>query len=166
MFYTDWFVCLTGILRHSFGNEIGWRGFLTPELYKRFGYKKASFFTGIVWSVWHYPILIFADYNSGTPTWYALSCFTVMVISISFVFTWFRIKSGSLWTAMLLHASHNLFVQAFFTPITADTGNTKYYVDEFGAVLPLVTVFFAIYFYRHRKELALMTVLPKFTTTV
>lgn len=137
----------------ALGEEIGWRGFLAPELYKHFGYAKTSFITGIIWSLWHYPILIFADYNSGTPAWYALSCFTVMVVSISFVFTWFRIKSGSLWTAMFLHASHNLFVQSFFTPITADTGNTKYYVDEFGAVLPLVTVFFAIYFYTRRKEL-------------
>ncbi len=135
--------------------EIGWRGFLAPELYGRLGYTKTSFLTGIIWSLWHYPILIFADYNSGTPAWYGLTCFTVMVISISFVFTWFRIKSGSLWTAMLLHASHNLFIQNFFTPITGDTGNTRYFVDEFGAVLPIVAVCFAIYFYSRRKELGI-----------
>jgi len=38
-----------------------------------------------------------------------------MIVSISFVFAWMRLKSGSLWTGVLLHASHNLFIQAFFS---------------------------------------------------
>ena len=110
--------------------------------------------SGVIWSVWHFPILIFADYNAGTATWYALTCFTVMVIAISFVFAWMRLKSGSLWTAAMLHASHNLYVQAIFTPLTRDTGRTAWFIDEFGAVLPLVAVAFAIYFWTRRKEVA------------
>jgi uncharacterized protein len=54
---------------------------------------------------------------------------------------------------VLLHASHNLFIQAIFIPLTVDTGKTKYFADEFGAVLPVVTVIFAIYFWSRRKEL-------------
>jgi membrane protease YdiL (CAAX protease family) len=137
----------------ALGEEIGWRGFLVPELYKNTGYTTTAIFSGLVWSLWHYPILIFADYNSGTPNWYGLTCFTVMVVSISFVFAWFRLKSNSLWTGVFLHASHNLFIQGFFTPITGDTGSTKYYVDEFGAVLPVVCICFAVYFWMRRKEL-------------
>ena len=146
-----------GMVRSSataLGEEIGWRGFLVPELYKNLGYTKTSLLTGAIWSVWHYPILLFADYNSGTPAWYGLTCFTVMVISISFVFTWYRMKSGSLWTGVLLHASHNLFIQSFFTPLTKDTGNTKYYTDEFGIVLPVVSLCFAVWFWRKRSELS------------
>jgi membrane protease YdiL (CAAX protease family) len=138
---------------NSLGEEIGWRGFLVPELFKSFGYTKTSVISGLIWSVWHFPILLFADYNSGTPSWYAMSCFTVSVISISFVLTWFRIKSDSLWTAVLLHASHNLFIQAIFTPLTIDTGNTKYFIDEFGVILPIVCVGFAIFFWTKRNEL-------------
>lgn len=137
----------------ALGEEIGWRGFLVPELYKTMGYTKTSLLTGIIWSIWHYPILIFADYNSGTPAWYGLTCFTVMVISISFVFTWYRIQSNSLWTAVLLHASHNLFIQGFFSPLTQDTGSTKYFIDEFGAVVPVVCICLAIYFWLKRSEL-------------
>jgi membrane protease YdiL (CAAX protease family) len=145
----------------ALGEEIGWRGFLVPELYKNSGYTKTSLLTGIIWSVWHYPLLLFADYNSGTPAWYGLSCFTVMVISISFVFTWFRMKSGSLWTGVLLHASHNLFIQSIFSPLTKDTGNTKYYIDEFGIVLPIVCIFFAVWFWRKRAELTSADALPE-----
>ena len=141
-------------LSTALGEEIGWRGFLVPELYKTMGYTNTALFSGIVWSLWHYPILIFADYNSGTATWYALACFTVMVIAISFVFAWLRLKSGSLWTGALLHASHNLYVQTIFTPLTKNTGKTAWYIDEFGAVLPLVAVVFAIYFWNRRNEIA------------
>jgi len=102
-------------------------------------------------------VLIWGDYNAGTPTWYGLTCFTVMVISISFVFAWMRLKSGSLWTGAMLHASHNLFVQAIFTPLTRNTGKTAWFIDEFGAVLPAVTVVVAIYFWRRRKELPTST---------
>jgi membrane protease YdiL (CAAX protease family) len=144
---------LPGSMASALGEEIGWRGFLVPELYKSLGYTKTSLLTGLIWSLWHYPILLFADYNSGTPAWYGLSCFTVLVISISFVFTWFRIRSNSLWTAVLLHASHNLFIQSIFTPLTGDTGKTNYYVDEFGIVLPLVAVCVAIFFWSKRAAL-------------
>jgi uncharacterized protein len=140
-------------LSTALGEEIGWRGFLVPELFKTVGFTSTALITGIVWSLWHYPILIFADYNSGTATWYALACFTVMVIAISFVFAWLRLKSGSLWTGALLHASHNLYVQTIFTPLTKNTGKTAWYIDEFGAVLPLVAGVFAIYFWSRRKEI-------------
>ncbi len=137
----------------ALGEEIGWRGFLVPELYKTQGFTKTSLISGVIWGAWHLPILLFADYNSGTPSWYAMSCFMVLIVSMSFIYTWYRIKSGSLWTAVLLHASHNLFIQKFFTPLTENTGNTAYYIDEFGIVLPVVGIGFAIYFWTKRKEL-------------
>ena len=137
----------------ALGEEIGWRGFLVPELYKTQGFTKTSLISGFIWGAWHLPILLFADYNSGTPSWYAMSCFMILIISMSFIYTWFRIKSGSLWTAVLLHASHNLFIQRIFTPLTEDTGNTAYYIDEFGIVLPIVGIGFAIYYWSKRKEL-------------
>jgi membrane protease YdiL (CAAX protease family) len=144
---------MVGSCSTALGEEIGWRGFLVPQLAKTNSFTATAFISGIIWSLWHYPILIFADYNSGTPTWYALTCFTVMVVSISFVFTWLRLKSGSLWTGVLLHASHNLFIQGFFDPITTDTGRTKYIIGEFGTALPLVCIAFAIYFWTKRRQL-------------
>jgi membrane protease YdiL (CAAX protease family) len=137
----------------ALGEEIGWRGFLVPELSKTTSFTATSLISGIVWSLWHYPILIYGDYNSGTPTWYGLTCFTVMVISISFVFAWMRLKSGSLWTGAILHGSHNLYIQNIFTPLTRNTGKTAWFIDEFGCVLPLVAMAFAIYFWSKRREL-------------
>ena len=137
----------------ALGEEIGWRGFLVPELSKTTSFTNTALISGLVWACWHYPILIWGDYNSGTPVWYGLTCFTVMVVADSFILAWMRLKSGSLWTGAILHASHNLYVQAILSPLTANTGKTPWYIDEFGAVLPVVVVCFAIYFWRRRGEL-------------
>lgn len=137
----------------ALGEEIGWRGLLAPEMYKVMGYTKTCFITGCIWALWHLPILLFADYNSGTPAWYGFSCFSLLVISGSFIFTWFRLKSGSLWTAVILHASHNLFIQAIFTPLTLTSDKTKYFYDEFGIVIPILSVLVAIYLWNRRGEL-------------
>lgn len=144
---------IVGSAANAVGEEIGWRGFLAPELFKTFNYTQTALLSGGIWAVWHFPILIFADYNSGTPYWYGLTCFSVMIISISFVFTWFRLKSNSLWTGVILHASHNLFIQSIFTPLTKTTENTKYFIDEFGIVLPIVCLCYAVYFWRKRSQL-------------
>jgi membrane protease YdiL (CAAX protease family) len=138
----------------ALGEEIGWRGFLVPELSKTTPFTATSLISGVVWSLWHYPILIYGDYNAGTPTWYGLTCFTVLVIAISFVFAWMRLKSGSLWTGAILHGSHNLYIQGIFTPLTRNTGKTVWFIDEFGCVLPIVTIAFAIYFWSKRRELS------------
>jgi CAAX protease family protein len=143
---------MIGSLSRALGEEIGWRGFLVPELAKTASFTTTALLSGIVWACWHYPVLIWGDYNNGTPSWYGLTCFTVMVVAIAVVFAWLRLKSGSLWTGAILHASHNLYVQAIFTPLTQDRGKTAWYIDEFGAVLPLVAVGFAIYFWRRRGE--------------
>jgi membrane protease YdiL (CAAX protease family) len=144
-----------GIIRSTasaLGEEIGWRGFLVPELAKQMSFTKLSFLSGTIWAAWHSPILLFADYNAGTNRWYALGCFTVMVISGSFIFAWLRLKSGSLWTAALLHGSHNLFVQLIFDRMMRDTGRTLWYTTEFGAALAITSAGFALYFWTRRAE--------------
>ena len=150
------FAATVGIIRSlatALGEEIGWRGFLVPELAKQMSFTKLSLLSGIIWAAWHSPLLLFADYNAGTNRWYALGCFTVMVVAISFVFAWMTLKSGSLWPAALLHASHNLFVQAIFDNLMRNTGRTLWYTTEFGAALALTCTAFAMYFWSRRGEL-------------
>lgn len=127
--------CVSGL-----GEEIGWRGFLVPELARTMPFARVAFWSSAVWAVWHYPILLFADYNGGTPAWYGLTCFTVMVFCIGVLFAWSRLASGSVWPAAILHGSHNLWVQGVFDPLTADTGRTKWVIGEFGAALAIVSL--------------------------
>ncbi|HEV2489455.1 MAG TPA: CPBP family intramembrane glutamic endopeptidase [Candidatus Acidoferrales bacterium] len=137
----------------ALGEELGWRGFLVPQLAKITSFRGVAFTSGIIWSLWHYPLILFANYNGAGPRWYSLACFTVMVIGISFLFAWMRLKSGSVWPCMLLHASHNVFIQAFFNPLTRPGPLTNYMIGEFGAGLAILAILLAVIFDRKRGEL-------------
>jgi uncharacterized protein len=137
------------------GEEIGWRGFFVPELVKIFPYRTAILISGGVWTLWHLPLILFGGYtNSGVPAWYAVLMFTIMVLGINFAFGWLRLKSGSLWPAAVLHASHNLFVQVIFTPLTIQLAITPYIIDEFGVGLAILGLVVAFIFRNDPREAA------------
>ncbi|NTU80298.1 MAG: CPBP family intramembrane metalloprotease [Chloroflexales bacterium] len=141
--------CVTAL-----GEEIGWRGLLVPELARRFSFTATALISGAVWAIWHSPAILFAHYNNaGAPMGVGLACFTVMVIGTSFAFAWLRLQSGSLWPAVLLHASHNLFIRTIFTPLTGATRFTPYVIGEFGLGLALVALPVGYLFWRKRGAL-------------
>jgi uncharacterized protein len=137
----------------ALGEELGWRGFLVPQLAKIMPFGGVALTSGVIWSLWHYPLILLANYHGAGPTWYSLMCFTVMVLGISFLFAWMRLKSGSVWTGMFLHASHNAFIQAFFDPLTRPATATKYLTTEFGAGLAIAAVIIGAIFFEKRGEL-------------
>jgi uncharacterized protein len=133
----------------ALGEEIGWRGFLAPRLTARFGFKAGALLTGVIWTAWHLPLVFFADYNNAAPAWFGVVCFAALMIGMSVIMAWLRLTSGSLWTAAVFHASHNQFIQVFFTPATSPRGTkTSFAIDEFGFALPAVVLVLAIVFWR------------------
>jgi CAAX protease family protein len=135
------------------GEELGWRGFLVPELARTMSFERTAVVSGAIWASWHVPLILFADYNSGTPGWYGVPCFAVMVVAIAFPLAWLRLRSGSVWPAAMLHATHNLFVQGFFDRVTVNTGPTAWLTGEFGAALAVTIGVTAWLFWRHRGAL-------------
>ena len=62
------FMASAGVIRSlasALGEEIGWRGFLVPELAKQMSFTKLSLLSGVIWAAWHSPLLLFADYNEA-----------------------------------------------------------------------------------------------------
>jgi len=138
----------------AFGEEVGWQGFLVPQLYRLGGFTRAAFTRGIVWSVWHWPLIIGGVYGpSSTPVLYKILCFTVTMTAVSFAFTWFRMRSGSLWTGVWMHAAHNIFFQSVYPGLTKESANSAWLVDEFGAFSVVVAVLVAVFFWMKRREL-------------
>ncbi len=120
------------------GEEIGWRGLLVPALAKFNSFPKVAFYSSLVWLFYHVPLILAADYHGeGTPRWYSLLCFAAMVMAIGTVMAWLRIVSGSLWPPAVLHASHNLIVQAVFDAGTKAGPWSGYVTGEFGIGLVL-----------------------------
>ena len=138
----------------SLGEEIGWRGFLVPELTQWVGFRKASLLSGVIWCGWHLPGILSGAYgNADTPLAYRLACFTAMVITTGIVLAWLRMKSGSIWPAAIMHATHNGIIQAFFDRITADAGHTRYFTGEFGIAMVPFTLALAWYCWRHTDDI-------------
>jgi hypothetical protein len=96
------------------------------------------------------PIIVFAGYV-GTG-WYGLALVSANMIGLCFVLTWLRLKSGSLWTGVILHASSNHFIQQFVDPMTVHTGRTKNILGEFGVGFTIVVAVLAAYFWTRRGE--------------
>lgn len=136
----------------ALGEELGWRGLLVPELSKITGFLQLSLVSGFIWVAYHAPILFFADYHSAAPTWYAFLCFTVEVVAFSFIYAWLRLKSGSVWPGVILHASHNLF-EGVFNQLTADRGYTEYFTTEFGLGMAIAYTLIAYWCWKQRGSL-------------
>lgn len=140
-------VGMVGSVSTGLGEEIGWRGFLTPRLTAMSGFVVATLITGLIWSSWHVPMLVLSEYNGGGDQRFEIASFMIMVIAISGAFAWLRLKSGSLWPAATLHASHNLFIQGIFDPLTTRGADEITMVSEFGVVLAGVAVVVCIPFW-------------------
>lgn len=143
-----------GIILHiafAAGEEIGWRGFLVPNLFKAIGFTKTCFISGIIWAVWHFPLIISGRYLSNIPVTVSLAQLVIVILAMTFIINWIRLKSGSVWTAVLLHASHNLYMQNLFDPMTTLTGLlSRYFSGENG--FALITVYSVIGFIFWRKR--------------
>lgn len=125
------------------GEEIGWRGFLLPQMVKIWNVKIAVIVSGLIWAVWHMPIIIAGLYLPGTPLWYKLPMFVIEVIAITVIMAVLRLKSKSVWPAILLHASHNYFDQAIFGTLTKSI-NKAFYVGETGIITVIALILVAI----------------------
>jgi membrane protease YdiL (CAAX protease family) len=140
----------------ALGEEIGWRGLLVPRLAEATSYSNTSWISGLIWAIWHWPLIIVAGYQSGS-TAFSLGTFSLLAIAASFIFAWLRLRSGSLWTAVLLHAGHNTFIQSFFDPLSRLDGAAQYLIGEFGIVTVASIAFVAWLFWRRRGDLPKQT---------
>lgn len=123
----------------GFGEEIGLRGFLFPNLNEMFGFKKAAFISGVIWSIWHWPFMIVRTYQSGNFLALDLLLFTITITALGFAMSYLRLKSGSVWPAVLFHASNNFFDQNIFG-IHTKTDVMPYMVSETGILTLVVSV--------------------------
>lgn len=146
-------VGMLGVVIQVVGEEIGWRGFLLNNLYKKMSFAKANLITGIVWAMFHYPLLLLGNYNNGaTPLWYALIFFTISIMGANTIINWIYIRTGSIWTAVIFHTVHNSLLNDL-NPLIENMKITPYLLTEFGAVMAMAILIISLLFLRRQDEL-------------
>ena len=89
----------------AFGEEYGWRGYLQGELVK-LGRVRGVLLVGVVWGVWHAPIIAMGHNYPGYPVLGPIA-FLVFNLILSVFFGYVVLKTGSVWLAAVMHGVFN-----------------------------------------------------------
>lgn len=136
------------------GEEIGWRGYLIPKLTSLKGVTFAVIVTGLFWAVWHFPLMISGMYQSGAELWFALPMFVIEILCMTVIMAFLRLKSKSIYPAIIVHAVHNYIDDVFMMPLTKGDAHA-YFVGETGFITALLLIIMAgaVIIYVRKKKI-------------
>ena len=129
------------------GEEIGWRGFLHSRLVS-LKIKHPFLITGIIWAIWHWPLILFSDYATSAHPAVSLILFTLSILSYSVFMGYLREKSGSVFTAGLAHGAHNLWIQGIYPAFILKGELDPYFGGESGLFIVVIYLCVAGFIYR------------------
>ena len=89
----------------AFGEEYGWRNYLVGAL-REVKFWKAALFIGIVWGIWHFPLILMGHNYPNEPRWGVL-LMVVMCILLGVIELYFVLKSKSMVVAAIMHGTFN-----------------------------------------------------------
>ena len=89
----------------SLSEELGWRGCLW-YVFAGTGFWTASFMIGLIWGVWHMPIIWLGHNYPSAPVAGSIA-FVGLCVLLSPFYSWIRARSGSVWGASLAHGTFN-----------------------------------------------------------
>jgi len=92
----------------GFGEELGWRGFLQKEL-GYLGFWKSSVAIGLIWGVWHAPIIL-QGHNYPEHPQAGVFVMILFTLLLSPIFSYVRLKAKSVIAAAIIHGSLNATV--------------------------------------------------------
>ena len=89
----------------AFGEEYGWRNYLVGAL-REVKFWKAALFIGIVWGIWHFPLILMGHNYPNEPYWGVL-LMVVFCILLGIIELYIVLKSKSMLPAAILHGTVN-----------------------------------------------------------
>jgi membrane protease YdiL (CAAX protease family) len=89
----------------TFGEEFGWRGYLLPKLLP-LGGRRAVVAVGVIWGVWHWPIILMGYNYPEAPILGSLAMVYFTVLAGIFL-GWVALRGESVWPAVIGHAAIN-----------------------------------------------------------
>lgn len=97
----------------TLGEEIGWRGYLLPKLMEIVTARKAIVISGVIWGLWHAPIIA-QGHNYGLDylfyPWGGILAMVVFCFFAGSFLSYLAIKTKSVLPAAIVHGALNGFV--------------------------------------------------------
>jgi len=135
------FLFVKATLFESMGEELGWRGYLLPLMTRCTSKNKAMMLNGVIHGLWHFPIMLNTNaYHSEEKLWLILPLALLSTMFLAPVIGELRLRTGSVWTASIMHTSHNL-VWLILANITLENSEASKYIS--GDMSIVVVVFYA-----------------------
>ena len=111
------------------GEESGWRGFLYPQLKARFGKRLGWVIGGIIWGLWHSPLIWLIGYEYGTDyigfPILGMLLFCVITVALGILCDWLYEKSQCIWLPAIFHGSFNAAATIPLCITIANTGSMR-----------------------------------------
>ena len=89
----------------AFGEEFGWRNYLVGAL-REMKFWKAALFIGVVWGIWHFPLILMGHNYPNEPQWGVL-LMVVFCILTGIIELYFVLKTKSMVVAAIMHGTIN-----------------------------------------------------------
>lgn len=89
----------------ALGEELGWRGYLLPKLLPH-GQWKAIGFSGVIWGIWHMPVIL-QGHNYPQHPIAGVLLMIVFCVLFGAILSWLYLRTGSPWAPALGHGSLN-----------------------------------------------------------
>lgn len=86
--------------------ELGWRGYLY-HLWRPLGFWRYSLSVGVIWGIWHWPMIYLFGLNYPDHRAVGLIIFTLFSALLSVLMTLVRDRGRSVWAAGILHGVWN-----------------------------------------------------------
>lgn len=143
------------------GEEIGWRGFLFPELKKFFGRTKGVLLGGVIHGVWHFPLMLLAGYEYGEnyigAPLLGLFAFCIFTVTTGIISDHLYEKSHSIWLPALFHGAVNSTFNPYLLRGTENVERSIFGPVDIGlvSVIPMALLATAI-IYNNSKSTELI----------
>lgn len=131
-----------------FGEEYGWRYYLTPELQKRFGKKPGVLAVGVLWGLWHLPINLF--YYSPSTSLQSILAQLAGCIGMGIFFGWVYLRTQNIWAVTVIHFLNNNLGMALFQ--VSAQGVERRWGDTVVTVLLYLAVYLPFLFTKPYRE--------------
>ena len=118
------------------GEEFGWRGYLQIRLFAGQPVR-AAIATGLIWAIWHYPMIMMGYIFSGNPL--GLLLYPINMVITSVIYGWLQMRSGSVWPVSLAHAAGNTMINPLLASLLPTLTWPLVWAGYRGAILVMLS---------------------------